>query len=112
MNLQQWNSAKGHAERLAEMLADPVMQRAFAVIRTAHEPSVPDRGTDLSGVTEELARRYAHRAGAFGVLTLLERMAHPVKGTAVPLMEWGTLVTDDLKEEPAKVKSTVKAAKA
>ena len=106
MNLQQWNSAKGHAERLAEMLADPVMQRAFSVIRTAHEPTVPDRGTDLSGVTEELARRYAHRAGAFGVLTLLERMAHPVKGTAVPLMEWGTLVSDELKEEPAPKRAT------
>lgn len=96
MTLTKWKVNPHNQQRLAELLADPVLQSAFDVIRQAHEPTVPDRdgGLITAEVNSELARRYAHRAGVYGALRFLEKLASPEQIVSPTLAEWGTLQSD------------------
>jgi hypothetical protein len=83
MNLQNWYENEVNAAHLAELLSDPVLNRAFAVIETANSP-VFRAGAQPA----DLATLHAFQAGVHHVRRTLHLLTQPPAHKTEPLSEW------------------------
>lgn len=99
--LLDFKSNDAKCAKLQQLLQEPVLQEALALVELTFRPGKPKvSGGNDAALT--LALTHAYAAGAFDAFEILRALSIRGTGPVKPPKEWGDLIELDLNGKPRK----------